>query len=124
MRNISLSLLFCLLVSVVCIIPAHSQQKQQLEVKDIWASGRLFPSSVYGVNWMLDGKYYSSQIEDDAGQKVVKYDVTTGQVVSDLFGSSNLSLSKGEKPISFDEYSFSADESRVMLATETESVYR
>ena len=125
MRKNPLFPALCLLLATAFVLPAQSQQKQQITLEDIWASGRLFPSSVYGVNWMLDGKYYSSQTQDEEqGQQVVKYDVTTGQIVNNLFGSSNLVASKGEKPISFDEYSFSSDEKRVMLSTESEPVYR
>lgn len=66
--------------------------------------------TVSGIRWANDGKFYTS-IEDN---KIVKYDVATGQAVATVFDGS----------LEIDDYSFSDDETKVLLITEKESIYR
>src|SRR5690606_25394552 len=70
---------------------------------------------VTGINWMNDGKYYTAL----AGNKVIKYDITTGQPVETLVDGSALS-----PQLAIEAYSFSADESVILLQTDVQPVYR
>ncbi|RYF87283.1 MAG: S9 family peptidase, partial [Chitinophagaceae bacterium] len=105
---------------------AVAQQKLQLSVEDIWASGKFSARSVSGVNWMRDGRYYSSLQPDEKNktQDIVKYDVTTGQVVATLVEGENLVPQGKSAPIKFDEYEFTGDEKKILFSTETEPIYR
>jgi len=95
---------------------AVAQQKQPLELEDIFKRYRYYPSSVYGIEWMKDGRYYSSL----AGNKVVKLDITTGQPAETLVDGN--ALPNGG--IDIENYSFSADEQQMLLEVERESIYR
>ena len=89
--------------------------QKQITVDDIYVNGTFRQASVRGINWMNDGRYYSAQ----SGNDIVKYDVTTGQIVETIVKGSDLSPS-----IRFVSYSFSADEKKVLFMTSRESIYR
>jgi len=105
---------------------AQAQQKKELSLEDIYRKGTFAAKSVYGVNWMNDGRYYSSQVADEQNrvQDIVKYDVTTGQPVSTIIEGESLIPQGSNQPIQFDDYTFSSDEQKVLFATGTEQIYR
>ncbi|MBK0404200.1 S9 family peptidase [Adhaeribacter sp. BT258] len=105
---------------------AEAQQKLKITVEDIWAKPTFAAKSVHGVNWMKDGRYYSSQLADNANKvtDIVKVDVTTGQPVSTIIEGEGLRVEGSQEPIAYDGYEFSADEKKVLFSTQTEPIYR
>jgi len=109
-----------------CTFVAQAQQKKEITLEDVYQKGTFRAESVYGVNWMKDGQYYSSQVPDEKNgvSDIVKYDVTTGKPVSTIIEGENLKLAGAGAPIEYDGYSFSSDEQKVLFSTETEPIYR
>ncbi|WP_276499534.1 S9 family peptidase [Pontibacter litorisediminis] len=105
---------------------AQAQQKKDITLEDIYQKGTFRAKSVYGVNWMNDGRYYSSQVADEKNKvyDIVKYDVTTGQPVSTIIEGENLVPAGSNQPIQYDGYTFSSDEQKVLFSTDTEQIYR
>ncbi|OKL40692.1 S9 family peptidase [Pontibacter flavimaris] len=105
---------------------AQAQQKKDITLEDIYQKGTFRAKSVYGVNWMNDSRYYSSQVADEKNKvyDIVKYDVTTGQPVSTIIEGENLVPEGGNQPIQYDGYTFSSDEQKVLFSTDTEQIYR
>jgi dipeptidyl-peptidase-4 len=114
--------LACLLLFGVGV---QAQQKQKPTLEDIIQKGLFSQSGVYGINWMKDGRYYTSLKYDRQANatQIVKYDVTTGQPVATLVDGSQLKTADGQ-PLLFSAYSLSADENQVLLTTESEQIYR
>lgn len=94
-------------------LPAIAQEK--ITVADIYEKGTFSQKSVYGINWMNDGQYYSAQ----EGNDILKYDIATGESVETILDGDAL-----EPKIRFSSYSFSKDESKLLLMTDRESIYR
>lgn len=108
-KNIAFSSLLFLCLSHVCF----GQEKPPIPLEVMWASGDLFPESVRGVNWMKDGAFYSTLEEN----KVVKYNINTGEQVEILFD--------GEKAnLSITDYSISASGKKLLLQTDFAPIYR
>ncbi|MDX5481478.1 MAG: S9 family peptidase [Hymenobacteraceae bacterium] len=105
---------------------AQAQQKKDITLEDIYRKGTFSAKSVYGVNWMNDGRYYSSQVPDEQNRvyDIVKYDVTTGQPVATIIEGEDLKPAGSSQPIQFDDYTFSSDEQKVLFSTDTERIYR
>ncbi|MBF9253228.1 S9 family peptidase [Pontibacter sp. 172403-2] len=105
---------------------AQAQQKKDITLEDIYKNGAFRAESVYGVNWMKDGQYYSSMVPDEQNRvyDIVKYNVTTGKPVSTIIEGEDLKPEGSNTPIQFDDYTFSSDEKKVLFATETEPIYR
>ncbi len=96
--------------------PLHAQKTITLE--DIQHDRTFTPKTVEGLRSMNDGLYYTT-LED--GNKVVKYSYKNGEKVSVI-----VDLSKIENaPIkSFSAYEFSDDETKLLLTTKIEKIYR
>ncbi len=93
-------------------------QEKHLNLDDIWASRTFSSEWVWGINSMNDGIHYSSLNRGKTHTYVTEYSYETGDSVSTIVDSRNLD------GISFSDYTFSADERKVLLPTETESIYR
>lgn len=102
-----------LIVAVLASFASHAQK--QISVEDFSTRPTFSARSVSGINWMKDGKFYSSL----QNNKVVKYNVTTGEVVETLVDGGALNPT-----LQIDDYSFSADEKQVLISTSFEPIYR
>jgi dipeptidyl-peptidase 4 len=122
--NYKTPLLWALLVCYGLV--AQAQQKKAITLADIYQRGAFPVKTVSGVNWMKDGRYYSSEVEDQAHQvtDIVRYDVSAGKAVNTLIEGEQLLAEGSAKPIDFDGYTFSADEQKVLFSTEREPIYR
>jgi len=107
MKKLSLILVF---ISVV----AATAQKA-ITVEDFTTKNTFVQKSVRGINWMNDGKFYSTQ----EGNKVVKYDVTKGQVVETILDGAAFSPA-----LEVQGYTFSDDEKKILIQTKFENIYR
>ena len=95
----------------------HAQK--DISVEDIWRDYKFVNKSVPGFNFLQDGRHYT-RLEDNA---IKKYDITTGQLVSELFSGNEIKGQLGfEGKIS--NYHFSHDESKLIIESENESIYR
>ncbi|HEY9046132.1 MAG TPA: DPP IV N-terminal domain-containing protein, partial [Ohtaekwangia sp.] len=104
-----------LLIAVLLTFSVAGYAQKQIAVEDFTTKNTFPQKTVRGINWMKDGKFYST-LENN---KVVKYNITTGQPVETLVDGSTLSTR-----VEIQDYSFSADEKRVLLQTNFESIYR
>lgn len=96
--------------------PAFSQQK--LTIEDFQQYGTFVPRAVSGLYSMKDGLYYTTL---ENGSRIVKYNYKTGSEAGVVFD-----LAKVEKaPIQhFSAYEFSDDETKILLTTDREQIYR
>ena len=96
-----------------------SQDKLTNEL--IWYSGEFRTEYVDGLESMNDGLHYTQMDYNRKNQSVQinKYAYSNGEKVATLFDSNGL-----EQKINVDAYEFSADESKLLLATEMEGIYR
>lgn len=106
-------ILFFLIV-IMSSIAVQAQQK--ITVEQIWQDYLFTAKSVPGFNFLNDGKHYT-RLESN---KIQQYDLTTGNLIKTLFDAATAKGFKGN----VDSYSFSADESKILIQTESESVYR
>ena len=93
-------------------------QEKMIHLEDIWVSRTFSPEWVWGINSMNDGIHYSSLNYGDKNVYITQYSYETGDSISTIVDSKDLD------GISFNDYSFSEDEKKILLPTETESIYR
>ncbi len=101
-------------------------QTDSLTLEKIYSQGLFSQANVQGINWMDDGQYYTSQVQEETDyyQHIVQYDITTGEAVDTLVNGRNLIPEDESIALAYQQYSFSPDENRVLVATEYESIYR
>ena len=98
-------------------------QTKNVELKDIWWFYRFYPKGVSGLHSMSDGTHYTTLEKDKSGWAIVKFAYATGDVMDTVLTRSTLEKLTGES-INIDAYDFNNDESQLLLATETEPIYR
>jgi len=101
----------------------NTETGSELTNDKIWYSGEFYGKSVRGVRSMNDGEHFTSMGNSIDGSVVVKYSYATYESVDTLFSFMDLADEDGG-PIPIDEYQFSADETKVLIATEQEGIYR
>lgn len=102
---------------------ALGQEKEKLTLQDIFKERNFVPKSIEGINWMNDGRFYTSLVAEGTADFILKYDIKTGEVKDTVLNGLDLPEVNGN-PVKIDEYSFSADESQLLLATQKENIYR
>ncbi len=106
-----------LLFAQLCVAALAYAQNKPLSVEAIFARPTFSAKSVYDVNWMQNGRFYTSLTQDNnGGLTIVKHDVATGKAVETLFDGTQLA--------GMDGYELSPNEDKLLLTTATEPIYR
>jgi dipeptidyl-peptidase-4 len=114
MKKINLLLLVGLTLFTTQVIA-----QKKLSNKLIWASRTFSGEYVYSVNSMNDGEHFTA-LENN---KIEKYSYKNfGKAVATILDGAELKFN--ENSIVIDDYFFNADESKVLLATNMESIFR
>ncbi len=103
-------------LSILITFPLFSQQDITLD--DIWKKYTFYPKGLNSLKSMNDGEYYVTMKKGDSGQEIVKYQFKDGKKIRTLFNTTDFNIPK------ITDYTFSKDERKILLATETESIYR
>ena len=93
-------------------------QVKMIQLEDIWASRTFSQEWVWGINSMNDGIHYSSLNYGENNVYITQYSYETGDSILTILDSKDLN------GISFNDFSFSEDENKILLPTQTESIYR
>lgn len=112
-----------LLVSLFLVLGtmlASAQEKKNFELEDLYQRGTFYAKSVRGMNSMKDGKTYATF---EKGQLNI-YNYKTGKLEKTLFSFTDLVMEGEDMPIGLQDYELSANEDKMLCATEMESIYR
>ncbi|MCK0114545.1 S9 family peptidase [Gelidibacter sp. F63206] len=113
MKYLKSSLFVCFLVTVLA-----SAQNKEITLDAIW-NGTFRTEGIQSLHSMNNGKHYAVLNFDQGSTAIDVYDYKTLSKVETLVNSSNLDAIKY-----FSDYSFSKDESKIILATEVEPIFR
>ncbi len=112
-----------LLISLFLVfgtLSASAQEKKNFELEDLYLRPTFSAKSVRGMNSMKDGKSYASF---EKGQLNI-YNYKSGKIEKTLFGIADLTMHPDSLPIGLQDYELSANEDKMLCATEMESIYR
>jgi len=101
-----------------------AQGDKKLNNNVIWGSGMFSADNVYGVESMKDGVHFTNLNNNRKTGEVTidKYTYESYEKVETILSSKEFSY--GSKKLQMDEYTFNADESKILIATEQEGIYR
>ncbi|MFP5470172.1 MAG: S9 family peptidase [Bacteroidia bacterium] len=98
--------------------------QEKLSNELIWNSNTFQTDYVWGINSMNDGEHYTTLDVEDQEAVINQYSYSNyGKKVNTIVTSSDLKDENGKK-IAIESYSFNRDESKLLIATEVESIYR
>jgi dipeptidyl-peptidase-4 len=109
--------LFLILV-IICTAFFSNAQNNQLSLSDIWLSYKFVAQGISEIESMNDGEHYTI-LKNNA---IVQYKYKNGKEVKTLLSGKDLLYN--DQRLSIQEYTFSSDETKVLLTTNTESIYR
>ena len=104
-------------IAIMLVTSAHSQKDITLE--DIWRDQTFAAQSVPGFRFMNNGKHFT-RLEHS---QINKYDITSGKYVEMILNGEEL---RGQRGFTgqIESYSFSKDESKVLIVSERKQIYR
>ncbi|MGK7391912.1 MAG: S9 family peptidase [Candidatus Cyclobacteriaceae bacterium M2_1C_046] len=103
------------LLAIFLILSVSAYGQKKITVEDLYQKGTFRTESVYGINWMQDGRFYTSQ----QGNQIIKSDISSGDVVETMLDGATL-----DEDFRFTSYKFSPDERKLLLLTDRQSIYR
>ena len=109
-------------ISAQIDLQENAPLKKMIDLKDIWKDYTFSSETVRGVRSMNDGKNYTVLERGKPGVDLVQYNYKTGKKVATLINAKDL-VFEG-KSLGMQTYQFSADESKVLIGTEVEAIYR
>lgn len=113
--RLSLLVVLCQLI----MLPINAQTKKAVSLEDVWTKNSFSQRTVSDVNWMKNGAYYTSLVDG----AIIQYNVITGDAVSTLVNKADLKRVYGSE-VKIDEYQFSPDETKLLIASQHEPIYR
>ena len=90
------------------------EEKREITLEDIYSNRVFSEHSVEGVRSMNDGEHFTTLEEE---RKIVKYSYKTGEVAEIVFNTLG-------SDFSIEDYTFSANETKILLAVNAEYIYR
>jgi len=108
------------LTSAGLFSPLSLFSQKPITLEDIWQKGTFQTKGIPGFNFQQDGVHFTKL----AGTAIEQYDLRTGEKSGVIFDAASVTGFDQSWKGAFDGYSFSADESKILLATGTEPIYR
>ena len=108
-----------LLLFIAVTMATASFSQKEITTEDLWQNYTFYAKSVPGFNFLKDGKHYTRLQENT----IKKYDLTTGDFVSDILVGADLQDKAGFGG-NIGSYTFSEDEAKIMVKSESQQIYR
>ena len=117
----ALSLVFLLPAIILTEVKAQEGQTQKpITLEDIWQKGTFASSGIPGFNFQKDGVHFM-RLE---GTAITQYDLRTGERSDTIFNAAAVKSDNINWKGRFDGFSFSADESKILLTTNSSPIFR
>jgi dipeptidyl-peptidase 4 len=114
----------CIIGFQVFVLQSFAQELKPVTLEDVARFGSFFPQSVEGFRSANDGDHYTLLTRTTgSGSAIVKYSYETGEVVSEITSTTQIQAATGTE-VAMRSYSFSPDETKILIPTETERIYR
>ena len=98
-------------------------QGKKVSLEDVWKRYAFNARGISGLNSMKDGLHYTAITRPGGNLSIEKFSYKTGESVGVIISASTIKEKTGET-INFDSYEFSPNEDKVLLGTNSESIYR
>lgn len=96
-------------------IQSISAQKKNVTLEDIWKNGTFASKGVYGLESMNDGIHYSTIADNGKDYCILRSEYATTKPADTIVMMKDFVIEK---------YEFSSDENKILIATNSEQIYR
>ena len=115
-----LSLLRPVLYGCFYLLGSTLPAQKPITLEDIWQKSTFAANGVPGFNFQRDGIHFTRL----NGSVIEQHDLRSGQRSGVVFDAATVGQADPAWKGTFDGYSFSSDESKILLTTQTEQIYR
>jgi len=116
----------CLILALILAVPLNGQvQSPELTLEDIFKNG-TYPTRYYrSVRWLEDHQHYTTLEQNDERRvsEIIRYNAKSGERMV-LVGADQLTPEGSSEPLALRDYSWSGDNSKLLLFTNTQRVWR
>jgi dipeptidyl-peptidase-4 len=112
-----------LLLSLLFLAFNNSGIAQALSVEKIWKNYEFRGEGIEGFRSMQDGLHFTRLNDKNGEQSISKHEITNSNGAGIVLISAEKLAYQGDK-ITIDDYFFNEDETKVLLTTQTTSIYR
>ncbi len=112
-----------LLLSLLFLAFNNSGIAQALSVEKIWKNYEFRGEGIEGFRSMQDGLHFTRLNDKNGEQSISKHEITNSNGAGTVLISAEKLAYQGDK-ITIDDYFFNEDETKVLLTTQTTSIYR
>lgn len=116
---------FLFLAITILVSQAFAQKKPvpiAIGIDDIWTTYSFYAKRIGGIRSLNDGIFYTSLERTKNGSDLVKYSYKDEKYRAIILKNEELKF--GDKPISLDDYEFNNTETKLLIASDDESIYR
>ena len=113
-------LFFSLFTGLLIFSIVAQETQKTFTLDNVIKKNEFRPKGVYGIRSLADGKHYSRLEDGD----INIYSYKTGKLLKIIVNGSDLLPQDAEEPIRLRNYTFSEDEQKMLIPTETERIYR
>lgn len=117
--NQILTLTLLAFLAISSVVQAQEATDSPITLENIWRNYTFYARTVPGFNFQNDGKHYT-RLEENA---IVQYDLTSGARTKVLFAADQAKRNTDFSG-TISNYTFSEDESKIIIKSESESIYR
>jgi len=110
-----------LILTILISSTLTAQQSKEITLADIWKDNTFSPKSVTGIRSMKDGEHYCTLNKDD---EIIEYSYKDAKKTRTIATLQEMLKGLDKKDVEIDDYAFSNDESQILIATETDDIYR
>jgi dipeptidyl-peptidase-4 len=93
---------------------------KKITLEDIWSKGSFRPAFINEIRSMKDGEHYCIL----EANTIKKFSYKEGKMTTVILDASTIKLPKENKNLEIDDYQFSSDETKILISTNTEAIYR
>jgi dipeptidyl-peptidase-4 len=117
---------FVIFVLAALMISLNATAQKELTLEDIYQNNTFRINTLTGISWMKNGNYYTSlKINESTGlNDIIKFSTLTGEVEDTLVHGALLKTGALESPIQIHSYTFTNNESKVLISTDNARIYR
>jgi len=108
-----------IVVTIIAFLTLNLTAQKAITNEGLWKDYTFYSKSIPGFNFLNDGKHYT-RIQKNI---IKKYNLLTGDFVEDILDGKSLEGQEGFGG-KIGSYSYNADESKLMLKSESEKIYR
>lgn len=112
-------LIFLFFASLL-LAPGFIAAQKELTLDDIFGSRKFYPKGVPSLTPMIDGESYSIL----EGDSVNVYSFESGALLKTLLTRKDLLFEGDTAPVELSEYTFSPNEKKLLIAAQTDVIYR